>query len=397
MSGRAYAVILAGFLTVSIAYSIRYGYGMLLPEMLPVLGITKTQAGTIFGTYFVMYTIFTPVLGTLSDLFNYRLLLTLFAAILGLGALLMASVTGFVQACLFFGLAGLGHAACWAPVASLVQKWVPNEKRGMMLSIVSIGIGVGVPLWGTFLPVIVSAFDWRAGWMGMGLFAMAVAVMNLVLVRNPVGPDKPMTSTRQRAEFVLGLYSALLKDKRFWTVGTAYLLVGFNVLVPFSFLPVYARESLHLDYAASTRLISLIAFFGIAGQLTLGTLSDRKGRVHVLMLCGLIMGTACLGMVFFPSEWWLYGMTSFYGLAYGAVWPVYAATATDLFHSNQTGSVVGLWTVFLGTGAIVSPIICGWTIDMTGSYTWAFMLGMASGLASTLCLTRIPIQAAQQA
>jgi len=397
MSRRAYAIILAGFFTVSIAYSIRYGYGMLLPEMLPSLDISKTQAGAIFGTYFVMYTVFTPVLGILSDLFNYRLLLTLFAGILGLGALLMAYVTGFLQACLFFGLAGLGHAACWAPVASLVQKWVPNDKRGMMLSVVSIGIGVGVPLWGTFLPVIVSAFNWRAGWMGMGFFAMAVAVMNFILIRNPGSPEREITSARQRTEFVLDLYRALLKDKRFWIVGTAYLLVGFNVLVPFTFLPVYARESLHFDYATSTRLISLIAFFGIAGQLTLGTLSDRMGRVHVLMLCGLIMGTACLGMSLFPDEWWLYGMTSFYGLAYGAVWPVYAATAADLFHSSQTGSVVGLWTVFLGAGAIVSPVICGWTIDITGAYTWAFLLGMASGLASTLCLAKSRIQAAHQA
>jgi MFS family permease len=397
MSRRAYAIIIASFFTVSIAYSIRYGYGMLLPEMLPSLGISKTQAGTIFGTYFVVYTIFTPILGTLSDLFNYRLLMTVFAGILGLGALLMAYVTGFAQACLFFALAGLGHAACWAPVASLVQKWVPDHKRGMMLSIVSIGIGIGVPLWGTFLPVIVSAFNWRAGWMGMGLFALGVAVMNFFLVRNPVGLERQMTSARQRVEFVFTLFRALLKDKRFWIVGTAYLLVGFNVLVPFTFLPVYARESLHFDYATSTRFISLIALFGIAGQLTLGTLSDRMGRVHVLMLCGLIMGTACLGMSLSPNEWWLYGMTSFYGLAYGAVWPVYAAAAADLFPSSQTGSVVGLWTVFLGLGSIVSPVICGWTIDLTGIYTWAFLLGLASGLASTLCLARIQIRAAHQA
>ena len=397
MSRRAYAIIIASFFTVSIAYSIRYGYGMLLPEMLPSLGISKTQAGTIFGTYFVVYTIFTPILGTLSDLFNYRLLMTVFAGILGLGALLMAYITGFAQACLFFALAGLGHAACWAPVASLVQKWVPDHKRGMMLSIVSIGIGIGVPLWGTFLPVIVSAFNWRAGWMGMGLFALGVAVMNFFLVRNPVGLERQMTSARQRVEFVFTLFRALLKDKRFWIVGTAYLLVGFNVLVPFTFLPVYARESLHLDYATSTRFISLIALFGIAGQLTLGTLSDRMGRVHVLMLCGLIMGTACLGMSLFPNEWWLYGMTSFYGLAYGAVWPVYAAAAADLFPSSQTGSVVGLWTVFLGLGSIISPVICGWTIDLTGIYTWAFLLGLASGLASTLCLARIQIRAAHQA
>ena len=105
------------------------------------------------------------------------------------------------------------------------------------------------------------------------------------------------------------------------------------------------------------------------------------------------MGTACLGMGLFPDKWWLYGTTSFFGLAYGAVWPIYAAAAADFFPSNQTGSVVGLWTVFLGLGSIISPVLCGWTIDITGAYTWSFILGMGSGLASTLCLARILIPA----
>lgn len=388
MSRRAYAIIIASFFTVGIAYSVRYGYGMLLPEMLPSLEISKTQAGTIFSIYFVVYTIFTPVMGTLSDLYNYRILLTVFAAILGLGVLLMSTVTTFAQACLFFPLAALGHAACWAPVTSLVQKWVPDHKRGRMLSIVSIGIGLSIPVWGTLLPVIVSASSWRGGWLGMGLFAVGVAVLNFILIRNPAGTEEKLVSAKQRIEFVLTTYKALLKDKRFWIIGTAYLLVGFNVLVPFTFLPVYAREALQFDYATSTRFVSLIAFFGIAGQLTLGPFSDRLGRINVLMLCGAIMGTACLGMSFSPNVWWLYGMTSFFGLAYGAVWPVYAAAASDFFPSNQTGSVVGLWTVFLGIGSIVSPVICGWTIDLTGVYTWTFLLGLASGLASTLCLAR---------
>ena len=40
-------VFTACFLTVFISYSIRYGYGVLLPEMLPALAITKAEAGVI--------------------------------------------------------------------------------------------------------------------------------------------------------------------------------------------------------------------------------------------------------------------------------------------------------------------------------------------------------------
>jgi MFS family permease len=65
---------------------------------------------------------------------------------------------------------------------------------------------------------------------------------------------------------------------------------------------------------------------------------------------------------------------------------VYAAAARDFFAKALTGGIVGLWTVFLGVGSVVSPVLCGWTIDRTGAYTWAFLLGLFSGLLSAAVL-----------
>jgi MFS family permease len=386
MIKRANAIIIAGFFTVSIAYAIRYGYGMLLPEMLPALGISKIQAGLIFAAYFVVYTLATPILGVLTDRFNYRLILTLFTLVLSAGALLMACATHLWQACLFFSFAGLGHAACWAPVTALVQKWVPDHKRGTALSFVTMGVGLGIPLWGVLLPAIVDAAGWQAGWLGMGLFGLGVAVLNFSFVRNPIA-ETPAGGTMHdpRPQFWAS-YRDLFCNRAFWVIGTAYLLVGFNVLVPFTFLPVYAKESLGLPYAAATRFVAIIALCGIAGQLALGTLSDTIGRIRVMMLCGLIMGLACLTMALSPSPWILYVCTGFYGLGYGAVWPVYGAAASDFFSKAHTGGIVGLWTVFLGVGSVVSPVLCGWTIDLTGGYTWALVLGLLSGLLSAIVL-----------
>ena len=389
MARRAHTIIIACFVTVSIAYGIRYAYGMLLPEMLPALGISKTQAGTIFAVYFVVYTVCSPIIGTLSDLFNYRLIITLSTAVLSVGALLMACVGGFSRACLVFAITGLGHAGCWAPVAALVSKWVPHHKRGMALSFVTMGVGLGILMWGLLIPAIVSAADWQTGWLAMGLFGLGATVLNFVLLGNPVESARLGTSARDQAGRIRTTYKRLFKNRIFWVIGIAYLLVGFNVLVPFTFLPIYARESLNLAYATATRFVAVIALFGIAGQLTLGTLSDTMGRINMLILSGLIMGLGCLGMAVFRTEWGVYGCTAFYGLGYGSVWPVYAAAASDFFPKSETGSVVGLWTVFLGLGSIVSPVICGWIIDKTASYTWVFALGCFSGILSVLVL--IPI------
>ena len=390
MTKRAYATIIAGFFTVSIAYAIRYGYGMLLPEMLPALGIGKAQAGLIFAAYFVVYTAATPLLGAMSDRYNYRVILILFTLILAGGASMMAFARNLWQACLFFAIAGLGHAACWAPVTALVQKWAPDHKRGMALSLVTMGVGLGIPLWGFLLPRIVAAADWRVGWLGMGLFGLAVSILNVVLVRNPLQEDDRGQCAKQTEAPFWHSYRDLFYNPVFWIIGTAYLLVGFNVLVPFTFLPVYAREILGLPYTSATRFVAIIALCGIGGQLTLGLISDALGRIRVMKMCGAIMGFGCLGMMLAHQPWTLYLCTGFYGLGYGAVWAVYGAAASDFFSKTQTGGIVGLWTVFLGVGSIVSPVVCGWTIDTTGSYSWALLLGLGSGVLSAVVLLLVP-------
>ena len=134
MSGRAIGVIAAGFLTVFTSFAVRYTYGLLLPEMLPSLAISKTQAGMIYSSYFVAYTLFSPVLGLLADRFNIRIILTLFVVLLGAGAFLMSFSTSVLNASLFFTLAGIGHSACWVPVVALIQRWVSDRRMGTALA-----------------------------------------------------------------------------------------------------------------------------------------------------------------------------------------------------------------------------------------------------------------------
>jgi MFS family permease len=389
MSLRGYGVIIAAFFTVSIAYAVRYGYGMLLPEMLVSLEITKTQAGVIYASYFVAYTIFSPILGSLSDRFDSRVLLTVFSAILAAGAMLMATVTTVAEAAVIFAIAGVGHAACWVPVVSLVQRWVDDKHRGTALAVATMGSGIGIAAWSLILPAIVARSNWQAGWIQLGLFGFFVAGLNYILVRNPgSGSDdlSTISSSKEKKGSPGMTYSQLLSSVNLWLIGCSYLLIGFTVLVPFTFLGVYASEELQLPYATATRLFTVIAVAGLAGKMTLGVLSDRWGRIRVMMLCGCLLGIGCWGIVNVADLRLKICFVAMIGIGFGAVWPVYAAAAMDFFPKSAAGSVIGLWTFFLGIGSIISPIICGWSIDICGSYRWAFNIGSVVAMFSVALL-----------
>ncbi len=431
MGPRAVAVVIASFFTILIAYAVRYGYGMLLPSMLPALGITGTSAGVIYSTYFLAYTLFSPLLGWLTDRYDVRIILGLFTALLGAGTLLMARAGTVTFACMAFALVGVGHAACWAPVTALVQRWVPDERRGTILSWTSMGSGIGVMTLSLVLPPLVRGFGWRAGWVAMGVTALLVAILNLVLVRRPpLGegeghaeesrdmstgcnqesrgdfleeegpsiphlppnprqplkplPSKPLASTAFRgAAFKRG---DLLLDWTLWRIGLSYLMVGVAVLGPYTFLGTYAVDRLHQTYGDSVRIYAVIAASGMVGKLFLGHLSDRIGRIRVMGLCGLLLCVGCLGFAWAGNMIGICFSAAVFGLGFGSVWPVYAAAAPDFFPRRIAGSVIGIWTFFLGVGSIISPAVCGWAVDFTGGYGAAFLIGAAGALVSAVLL-----------
>lgn len=382
MNRQAVGVLAAGFFTVSAAYAIRYGYGMLLPEMAGGLALSKTEAGVIYGAYFTAYTLFSPVVGRIADRGDARTILTLFTGLLAGGAFCMGYARSLMGASLFFTLAGIGHSACWTPVVALVQHWVPDHRRGAALAFTTLGSGCGIAVWSAALPRIVAASDWRAGWMSMGLYGMAVAGFNFLFVRNPPAPGGQTAGSDNPSD----RYRDLLCQRRLWFIGFSYLLVGFTVLVPYTFLTSFAIEGLGLDYPLATSLITAVAVCGMGAKIVFGILSDSLGRIPVMMTCCLLLGAGCGVMAEFASPGVLFLGAGLFGLGFGAVWPVYAAAAPDFFAKGTAGSVIGLWTLFLGVGSVASPVVCGWTIDLSGSYVWAFRLGLGAGILAALLL-----------
>jgi MFS family permease len=384
--------MVACFCAIFTAYTIRAGYGILLPEMLPSLGISKTEAGVIFSSYFTAYTVASPLLGLMGDRYSVRTLMTLFAAILGAGTFLMAYSSSLIQATLFFTLAGIGTAAFWAPVVALVQKWSADKHRGKILGFVTIGSSLGIMGSSAAMPTIVATYSWRAGWMSLGSLGFALAAISFLMIRNPPQkqPEPCRTGNGQPATAPVNLtYLSLLRDGKFWLIGMAYLFASFSSMVPFTFLSTYAVQDGGLTYEAAVRLVTMMGLGALVGKLILSPLSDRTGRIQAIMLCTVLTSVGLLGMTYGKGTLILSLFTALYGIGWGPVWALYGASASDYFSKESAGSIVGLWTLYLGAGAIVSPIAAGWIADTTGSLVWSFAMGTAGSILSLLLLVPV--------
>jgi MFS family permease len=387
MTKRSLAVLFACFATVLIAYSIRYSYGTLLPEMLSSLNITKAGAGIIYSSYFIAYTILSPILGIMADKFNMRYLLAGFVTLMGIGTFLMQYPSSVLQASLFFTVAGIGCAACWAPVMALAQRWINDKRRGMNLSLIDAGSSLGVMAAGGLVPLAAANFSWQAGWMILGLAGIILGAANLFLIRDyPVSKDNLLAAIIPAKVKKAGIsYNKILRDKRFWFIGLAYLLTGFAIIIPFTFLTTFAVRELSFPYSSATLLITVIGVGGITGKLTLGPFSDKIGRIKIMMLCAVLIAGGCLAMIY-SRGWILVAVCFFYGIGYGACWAMYAACASDFFSKESAGGIIGIWTLLMGLGSIIAPVVSGWVGDLTGTLMWSFVIAMAGGWGSLILL-----------
>ncbi len=381
-------IITAGFFTIFISYTVRYSYGLLLPFMLPSLGISNAQAGAIYSSYFIAYTLFSPVLGFITDRYAVRYMLTFFIALLGLGSFLMSCAGSLISACIFFAIAGIGQSAGWVPVVTVVQRWVDPGKRGTAVATVDTGSGIGVIIAGLVLPLIVSGLDWRWGWRSLGIMGFLVAGLNYLFIKNPPKIHDAQNGSPSSIPF-LQVIRELIKIPAFWFIGLSYMMICSCIIIPFTFLPSYATRTLEIPYAKSALLITILAVSGIAGKLTLGPFSDRIGRLRIMLLCAALTTIGPLCMAFSDTYSALTASTVVFGFGYGSLWPVYAAASHDFFPEKYSGSVIGLWTLLLGAGSIISPIAAGWAVDITGHYTLTF--GLAASAAVTAGLLLIPV------
>jgi MFS family permease len=398
----AWVILAVCFADLFVNYSVRLGFGVLLPEMIRALELNRTQGGAIFNFYLAAYICLTPLAGNLTDRLGARWVIASAGVVLGGGTLLLGSAQGFWTACAFFALAGAGAAGIWTPVLTVVQRWFAPRRRGLALGILSTGYGLGLAAMGQIFPVLVEAYSWRLCWSMLGALALGLIVANALLLRS--GPEERQVTpwgapedahpagrptggaTRPDAN-----YGEVFGSPSFWIIGASYFFAACALYLVTTFMVDYAQGERGLGFGEASFLATLHGLGQVAGVLTIPLLSDRVGRRATLVGTNLCtaLSIGCL-LVWTEGLWGLYGGVTLLGLVYGPTWPLYGACGGDYFKKEVMGTVIGFWTPFYGLGAIAAHFIGGGMRDATQSFQGAFAGAMVLAVLAALLMGRMP-------
>ncbi len=381
----AWIVLATCFVNLFINYSARLGYGVILPEMIRTLEFGRAAGGSIFNAYLFTYIAMSPFTGYFTDRIGGRVVITVCAFILGLGLLLMGTVSSLWTACLFYAVVGLGASGMWTPLLTVVQRWFSYKRRGLALGIMSTGYGLGFATMGAVFPWVVHNYNWRYAWYFLGSAALVMVLMNGLLLRSdpessgyrPWGQRKEDQSPIQTRDpiRVSEALPKILRNRAFWLIGFSYLAIAYSLYGITTFMVDYAKYQLHLPLEKASLLATIHGLCQTVGMLTVLPLSDYWGRKKTILFSNAMITAALIGIVLIGNSWnsllFLIGCVAIF---YGVTFPIYGACAGDYFPKEMMGTVIGAWTPLYGIGAIATHWITGFLRDSTGVYDHSFII-----------------------
>ncbi len=244
-----------------------------LPVISRELGVTEGLAGQLVTAFSLIYGLGAPVLAALTGRWSRnRVLLTALGAfcLVNIGSALSPTFPFLLFTRLLAGIA----AATYAPLAYTVgTSLAPAEKRGQALALVVLGLMVatvfGSPL-GTWMGAHIG---WRYSFGLVALLA-GLAFLALLLGRLPQAGDAPLLSLKARL-------APIRKPSLLLALAPA-LLWNLAIYVVYTYLAPLLHHSLMLNDVSGFLLVFGLGL--VSGNWLAGFIADRFGTTYPLSL-----------------------------------------------------------------------------------------------------------------
>jgi MFS transporter, ACS family, D-galactonate transporter len=389
------AILLA--LSIFINYIDRGNLSIAAPHIKDELGLSYSQLGVLFSSFFWTYAVFQIVSGWLVDRFPVNWVLAVGILLWSAATFATGLVSRFELLLAMRLVLGIGESVAYPSYSKIISGHFSEAQRGRANSIICAGQASG-PAVGTLVGgLLIAHLGWRLFFVVFGIVSSLwllpwlrylrrrepITESNAALASGNSDISSTQSLERPRSESV-GSASILqiLRQRSAW--GTFAGLFAYNYLWYFfiTWLPIYLERERHFSVQAMSVVTSLAFFVLAISALLSGWLSDKwiatgatPTRVRktftgagpviasIIVLVGIvashgvavvILVLACVGLGMCTSNLWAVTQT-LAGAATSGKW-------TGL--QNFTGNLAG-W---------IAPMLIGLIVQHLGDYFWVFVI-----------------------
>ena len=342
-------------------------FNMIIPELPAYISSLggEDYKGLIIALFTLTAGLSRPFSGKLTDTVG-RIPIMIFGSFICLTAGLLypvlGTVAGFLLLRLFHGLStGFKPTATSAYVADIA----PANKRGEAMGILgffgSVGMASG-PVLGSYLAV---RYDLDTMFYASSFLALlSVAVL--------IGMKETLEN---RKKFTFGLLKIQRTDILEPRVFPSSIVLMFNVFAFGVILTIVPDLSLHLGLTNKGIFFAIFTVASLLIRIFAGQVSDRIGRVPVLMAASVTIIIALIFTAFSSNLILFYISAAIYGIGIGIGSPTSYAWTIDLSDDQHRGRAMATMFIALELGIGSGALISSWIYhNQTANFPLVFLL-----------------------
>jgi len=371
--------VVFGAVLLQVCLGAIYSWSLFNQPLMDKYGWTNEQ---VFMTYSIAIFIFafsTMFSGRLQDKIGPRKVATIGGLLYGGGLILASFATSLPMLYISYGvLGGAGVGFAYVCPLSTCVKWFP-ERKGFIT-------GIAVGAFGGGSLVFKSLIQYFLGTAGVSQTFLYLGIIYLLLVVTGAQflklPDqvivKTASSPLSRADLTVG---QMLKQKSFYFIWIMFMLGCMPGLLVIGLAKDIGIEVVGLDPLVAANAVGLIALFNAGGRLAWGTISDRLGRIEVVLIMFVLTALSLVILALFPLNLALF-FICLAGIAcsFGGFLALFPTITGEFFGMKNIGANYGIVYQAYGVAAILGPILK----KSSSGFTQTFIIAACCALAGVV-------------
>jgi predicted MFS family arabinose efflux permease len=365
-------ILIGASIMLTLSMGLRQSLGIFMQPLTHDIGITVSHFTLALAVQNLAWGFLQPLAGAMTVRYGFRPIMVVGALAYIAGLVLMTTAHGLVSIMIGAGvLIGISLACTANAIAmSVAARAVPEMVR-------STGALLSAPI-GQMLN---EGFGWRVGLAGFVILSVGMIPAALYAGRvdniplpKPAGDDIGNATAATAAKTAFG-------NASFVVMTCAYMVCGMQLVFLTTHRPSYLAIC-GLDPMLSAQTLGMIGGFNVLGSLFFGWAGQRWNKLALLGAIYILRSLALAWYFMLPAT---PGSTLLFGAIMGFLWmgvgPLVAGAVAEMFGLRWQAMIQGLAFMSHQVGSFLGAYGGGVIYDSLGSYTMAWRIGVALGLA----------------
>ncbi|MCA1453483.1 MFS transporter [Bradyrhizobium sp. BRP22] len=377
-------ILIGASIMLTLSMGLRQSLGIFMQPLTHDIKISISDFTLALAVQNLAWGFLQPLAGALTERHGFRPVMVVGALLYIAGLGLMAGAQGVVSIMIGGGvLIGTSLACTAAAIAmSVAARAVPETVRSTVLGIVSGAGSLGALLSAPIGQLLNEGFGWRVGLLGFVLLALLMIPAAWYAGRvDKVPLPKPRSSEEISEATAVTAARAAFGNASFVVMTCAYLVCGMQLVFLTTHLPSYLAIC-GLDPMLSAQTLGVIGGFNVLGSLFFGWAGQRWNKLALLGGIYILRSLALAWYFILPAT---PASTLLFGAIMGFLWlgvgPLVAGAVAEMFGLRWQAMIQGLAFMSHQIGSFLGAYGGGLLYDALGSYTLAWRIGVALGLA----------------